>query len=496
MLKVDLQDNNGWSALMSASQNGRTEVAKLLLDHHAQVDLQDNNGWSALMSASQNGHAEVAKLLLDHHAQFDLQDNNGWSALMSASQNGHAKVAKLLLDHHAQVDFQDNDGWSSLMLASDNGHAELAKLLLDHHAQVDSQDNNGWSALMYVSRGGQIKVAKLLLDHQAQVDMRENDGLSPLMIASQEGHTEGAKLLLDHHAEVDLQDNEGRSALMFATQCGHAEVTELLLDCHAQVDLQDKDGWTPLMFAVKTGDEKAIQYLIAHEASTHLKNSEGKEICPKKLNDFLMVIMQNHQALLSKVNGDLSELYAFSSFCYMIAFISLGLDLNYPEIIFYNAPVIRRKTATTDFFESMGASMHFPKDSLNAELNIHPCFAGPFELSDEYESASPAYLILHNKVPFQKDVIVRIHHHANLRNEEDCEDMTFLSASSTPEYKDSRPVYTFKEIVGSKGIFKPGDQVGEVSLRHFCLVKAAKRKRTGEEPSDPVTSPKKHQGCL
>ena len=170
--------------------------------------------------------------------------------------------------------------------------------------------------------------------------------------------------------------------------------------------------------------------------------------------------------------------------------------MNYPGIIFYNAPVIRHKAAATNCFKSMGLSLHIPEGLLKAELSIHPCFAGPFKLPDEYQSASPAYLILHNKAPFQKDITVKIHHYANLRSEEDCKDMTFLSASSAPEYRDSHPVYTFKDIVGSKGIFKPGDQVGEVSLRHFCLVKTAKRKRTGEEPSDSGTSPKKHQGLL
>ena len=38
-------------------------------------------------------------------------------------------------------------------------------------------------------------------------------------------------------------------------------------------------------------------------------------------------------------------------------------------------------------------------------------------------------------------------------------------------------MYIFKEIQGAKGIFKPGDQMGEISLRHFCFVRAAKRKR-------------------
>ena len=154
--------------------------------------------------------------------------------------------------------------------------------------------------------------------------------------------------------------------------------------------------------------------------------------------------------------------------------------------------MIQHKAATTDCFKCMGISLHVPKDSLNVELNIHPCFTGSFELPDEYESASPAYLILHNEVDFQIDVTVRMHHYANLESEEDCEDMVFLFASSAPEYRDSHPVYTFKEICGSKGIFKPGDQVGEVSLQHFSFVKGGKRKRKKE--ITPVTSPKKHQG--
>ena len=58
---------------MSASKNGHGEVVKLLLEHGAQVDLQEENGWSALMSASQNGHGEVVKLLLEHGAQVYLQ---------------------------------------------------------------------------------------------------------------------------------------------------------------------------------------------------------------------------------------------------------------------------------------------------------------------------------------------------------------------------------------------------------------------------------------
>ena len=64
-------------------------MAKLLLENGAQVDLQQNDGWSALMLASRCGHCEVAKLLLENGAQVDLQQNDRSSALISASQNGH-----------------------------------------------------------------------------------------------------------------------------------------------------------------------------------------------------------------------------------------------------------------------------------------------------------------------------------------------------------------------------------------------------------------------
>ena len=43
---------------MLASQNGHTEVVKLLLEKEAQVDMQGKDGGSALMLASQNGHTE------------------------------------------------------------------------------------------------------------------------------------------------------------------------------------------------------------------------------------------------------------------------------------------------------------------------------------------------------------------------------------------------------------------------------------------------------
>ena len=146
--------------------------------------------------------------------------------------------------------------------------------------------------------------------------------------------------------------------------------------------------------------------------------------------------------------------------------------------------------------EEVGISLSIPKYSLEEiiDLSIHPCFSGPFQLPDEYESASPAYLITHGKMEFQKEIAIRMEHYICLNSEEDCKDMVFLSASSIPHYTESTnsPVYIFKEIQGAKGTFKPRSRIGEISLKHFCFIKIGKRKR--EIIEENYTTPKKSKG--
>ena len=177
-------------------------------------------------------------------------------------------------------------------------------------------------------------------------------------------------------------------------------------------------------------------------------------------------------------------------------------DHRYPGVVFYNTPVslhITSSGATMDYLHDLGISISVPEDSLSSaeeslDLHVRACFHGPFRLPKGYRSASPAYLItVSRKVDFQKDITIRIHHHACLESEEDCANMSFLSASSTPEYGESScPVYTFRKVHGSKMKFTPGEHVGEISLRHFSFIKAAIWKRKKVEGSSGEIE-KKHK---
>ena len=200
----------------------------------------------------------------------------------------------------------------------------------------------------------------------------------------------------------------------------------------------------------------------------------------------------------------LSMLYLYAV-CGIIFFNHFAdVNTSYPGIFFYNYNIGCKVTASGGEVANLadaGISLSFAEGSVHSSeprsLVVRPCFAGPFKLPDGYVSASPAYLIhIGERVTFKKDVILRIQHYASLQTEEDCDNMVFLSASSTPEYEAGfRPIYTFKEIKGAKGVFKVGDQVGEIALRHFCIVKIGdKRGRVDEELDD--TQRKRHRGMV
>jgi ankyrin repeat protein len=81
---------------MLASGRGHAEVIRLLLGAGADVNVQSNDGSTALMPASMYNHPEVVRLLLGARANVNVQSNNGWTALALASHFGHVDVVRLL----------------------------------------------------------------------------------------------------------------------------------------------------------------------------------------------------------------------------------------------------------------------------------------------------------------------------------------------------------------------------------------------------------------
>ena len=68
------------------------------------MEIQDNDGMTALILASVDGHIECVRYLIESgKADVGIQSNNGWTALKCASCRGHTEVCEYLKSKGALI---------------------------------------------------------------------------------------------------------------------------------------------------------------------------------------------------------------------------------------------------------------------------------------------------------------------------------------------------------------------------------------------------------
>ncbi|XP_054623784.1 KN motif and ankyrin repeat domain-containing protein 4-like isoform X2 [Dunckerocampus dactyliophorus] len=90
----------GHTALHLAVRHGRVVMVRLLLSCGADANIQDGQGTTALMFASERGHTHIARLLLERtQCDLSLTDQSGRTALSIAMHGSHGDTAALLQAH-------------------------------------------------------------------------------------------------------------------------------------------------------------------------------------------------------------------------------------------------------------------------------------------------------------------------------------------------------------------------------------------------------------
>ena len=192
-----------WTPLLVASDNGRLDIARVLLDHGADVNYQDSHGTSPLHLASRIPSNDLIQLLLDHGANVNASDKEGRTALYHVSYQGQPEtlVAKLLLKNGANVHTQCESGWTPLHEAASRGYADMVQLLLDYGADANSQSNDARTALHVAACRGCLEVVEALLKRGADPHARTDEGQTPFQLASKGKHTQVMQLLSERTGE-------------------------------------------------------------------------------------------------------------------------------------------------------------------------------------------------------------------------------------------------------------------------------------------------------
>jgi len=134
-----------------------------LLAHNCNVNLQNDHGVTALMSAIDKGQKDIVDMLLAHNCNLDVQSNEGGTALMCAASHGYKDIVVKLLGMKCNLDLQSTKGKdTALMMAADEGHEDVVDALIRHKCKLDLKDSNGFTALVCAKVRNHVGVVTLI----------------------------------------------------------------------------------------------------------------------------------------------------------------------------------------------------------------------------------------------------------------------------------------------------------------------------------------------
>ena len=214
--------NGKW--LNAACEYNFATICLLILSLGISVNFKDENGWTPLLLACENGSWDC----ITHLMKSDTLDVNvvsiippGWTPLHAAVENEYMSIVHYLVSSGAVVDSKDGKGNTPLMLCALNGNTKIARYLYSHGANIDILSEEKRSAIWLGCYNGHLDIISLLIMWGAKFWIRDVDKRTPLHIASYNGHVQVVKFLIHIGASVNVYDAEGDTPLHIALIRGH-----------------------------------------------------------------------------------------------------------------------------------------------------------------------------------------------------------------------------------------------------------------------------------
>ena len=318
--------------LLAASNTGDSDTVTRLLQQGVSVLSKNKDGDTGLHLSCEKGHQEVVKILLEHGCDINCRGYKQWTALINSSAYGHLTITKLLLQHGAQVDLQDDDGDTALIKAVRGRHFEVANELKLNGADENIQNNVGQSArqlpqineLLTASSSGDGETVNRLLQEGVSVLSKDEGGDTGLHLSCEKGHQEVVKIFLEHGCDINCRGYKQWTPLINSSLSGHLAITKLLLDHGVEVDLQDDEGDTALIKAVRKGHSEVANELKLKGADENIQNKAGESARQFFLKNELLAassngdgetvtrVLQEGVSVLSKIGGGNTGLHLCS----------------------------------------------------------------------------------------------------------------------------------------------------------------------------------------
>ena len=254
------------SALHVAVENGRTDVAALLLDAGADPNHPSGmyDGWTPMLIAASRESPELIALLRARGARVDA-----WEA---AALGDAAKLSEIVERTPMVVRERGANEAPPLHFAAT---VETARLLVSRNAALDALDKYGATAARAAAYGRRTRrpVARFLMEASGEADAwlyAALDDVDALRAVADSG----ADVLGARRDGLNPASGFGGTPLHTAAALANLDTVKFLIMRGADVDMSSgSDGDRPLHYAAKRNARDVIDALLASGANPRLKDA-------------------------------------------------------------------------------------------------------------------------------------------------------------------------------------------------------------------------------
>lgn len=261
------RDGDKTTLLEIAGEEGRVELAKLLILRGADVNHLDSTHWNPLCAAVRGGNTEIVKLLIGKKARVFSDSEYGWSPLHAAAAAGSSEAIRALLDYGVDVNIQTLNKRTALYVATFDGQLEAVETLLQAKANVMLPDEDGNTPLHVAAENGKELIVQELINANADVNSVSGDFSTPLTYACKGNHLSTVQLLLNKGANVNFTHPSTIPMLQLAIFSGYTDVANLLIASGINIESTYKSKFTPLYVAAWKNQPEIAKVLLLRGAA-------------------------------------------------------------------------------------------------------------------------------------------------------------------------------------------------------------------------------------
>lgn len=320
---VNLENDDGHTALYVASMKSREGIVRILLQHKAIVNTtnnpllvvkdvataklliqangnlhaRDEYGNTPLHKAILIGNKELIQLYLSFGAKIHVTTATGHTALHTQSSSfldepWGSKLTQELIQRGASVNCKDYQGRSPLHLAAINyslEKEETIRILIKAGSSLTDLDIQGFNPLHHFisqSRGCSemdetlaIKFIDILLADEQSVNSVTAIGQTILHLSISDLPFQILQYLVKKGCRLDIKDSRGQCLLHYIVN-REEEITDVLkylLNMGLKVDDCDDWGQTALHLAIEKNKKKLAVALIDFGADVNVKDANGRQ---------------------------------------------------------------------------------------------------------------------------------------------------------------------------------------------------------------------------